>query len=52
MTKAVNIADLAKVDNAIILPSGNTASRPTDNIVGTMRFNTSTNYMEFYNGSL
>ena len=33
------------------IPSGTTAQRPSDSQTGTLRYNTSTNRLEYYNGS-
>ena len=45
-------ANLALTGNAgVTLPSGTTADRPGSPAAGVMRFNTTTNIMEYYNGS-
>jgi len=37
--------------NAVALPKGTTASQPTSPVSGMLRFNTSLNMLEFYNGT-
>ena len=45
-------ANLALTGNAgVTLPSGTTADRPGSPAAGVMRFNTTTNIMEYYNGT-
>jgi hypothetical protein len=36
---------------ALLLPKGSTAQRPSSPITGMTRFNTDTNYLEFWNGT-
>lgn len=41
----------AATDKAIEIPAGTTAERPTESKAGDLRFNTSTNKMEYFDGS-
>jgi hypothetical protein len=42
---------LSIIQNAITLPSGNTAQRPQSPVVGMIRFNTETEKVEGYEGT-
>ena len=44
-------ATLNVTAGAVTLPSGSTATQPTSPTAGMLRFNTSLNMLEFYNGS-
>ena len=52
-TKITNpeLFDLASLDTALKLPSGTTAERPTSPSTGEWRYNTTTNLVEFYDGT-
>lgn len=45
-----NTATLS-VNHALVIPTGNTAQRPTSPVIGMIRFNTTTNAVEGYEGN-
>jgi len=51
MSKARNLSNTIRVDDAVTLPSGDTASRPAGAVAGSQRFNTETGSIEFYDGT-
>lgn len=51
MSKARNLSNTIRVDDAVTLPSGDTASRPAGAVAGSQRFNTDTGSIEFYDGT-
>jgi|13_taG_2_1085334.scaffolds.fasta_scaffold05786_2 hypothetical protein len=46
-----DLFDLGSLSSALRLPSGTTAQRPTSPSTGEWRYNTTTNYVEFYDGA-
>ena len=52
-TKITNpeLFDLASLNTTLKLPSGTTAERPTSPSTGEWRYNTTTNVVEFYDGT-
>ena len=51
MGRLVKNLELDGVANSLLIPSGTTATQPTSPVAGTIRYNTTLNMLEFYNGS-
>ena len=51
MGRSVKNISLNGSSNSVTLPSGTTAGQPTSPVKGMLRFNTSLNMLEFYNGT-
>ena len=51
MSKARNLSNTIRINSAVTLPSGDTASRPASAVAGSQRYNTDTNTIEFYTGT-
>ena len=51
MSKARNLSNTIRINSAVTLPSGDTASRPASAVAGSQRYNTDTGSIEFYNGT-
>lgn len=51
MGRSVKNISLNGSSNSVTLPSGTTAGQPTSPVQGMLRFNTSLNMLEFYNGT-
>lgn len=50
-TLANNTSTTAGVEDAYVFPAGTTAQRPSTPSTGATRYNTTTNGVEYYNGS-
>jgi hypothetical protein len=50
-TNPQSTLDVSKKTDSIILPQGTTAQRPAVTLVGQIRYNTTTNALEYYNGT-
>jgi hypothetical protein len=51
MGRLVKNLDLNGSTNSLLIPQGTTATQPTSPIAGMIRYNTTLNMLEFYNGS-
>ena len=48
MSKARNLSNTIRINSSVSIPSGDTASRPANPVIGTTRFNTDTDALENY----
>ena len=51
MGRLVKNLELDGVANSLLIPQGDTATQPTSPLAGMLRYNTTLNMLEFYNGS-
>lgn len=51
MGRLVKNLSLDGVANSLLIPQGETATQPTSPLAGMIRYNTTLNMLEFYNGS-
>ena len=51
MGRLVKNLELDGVANSLLIPQGDTATQPTSPLAGMIRYNTTLNMLEFYNGS-
>ena len=51
MGRLVKNLSLDGATNSLLLPTGETATQPTSPLAGMIRYNTTLNMLEFYNGS-
>ena len=51
MGRLVKNLELGGVANSLLIPQGDTATQPTSPLAGMLRYNTTLNMLEFYNGS-
>lgn len=50
LTPTGNSTVIIDATSGLVLPTGNTAQRPNNDVVGTIRFNTDSDQLEIYNG--